>query len=84
MNTKVLVEIYVPDLDITYNVFIPASRKVANVIIDLVKGLAELSDGAYPIGNNHALMNGNTCEIYKNDLNIKDAGIKNGAKLLLV
>lgn len=84
MNTKVLVELYVPELDIKYNVFLPSSRKVSNVIIDLIKGLHELSDGAYPVNNRHALMNGDTCEIYNNSLNIKDAGIKNGTKLLLV
>ena len=84
MNTKILVEIYVPEIDIKYNVFIPASRKVSNVIIDLVKGIHELSDGAYPIKSNHALMNSDTCEIYNNTLTIKDDHILNGTKLLLV
>lgn len=84
MNTKILVEVYVAEIDIKYNVFIPACRKVSNVIMDLVKGIHELSDGAYPISNKHALMNSDTCEIYKNELNIKDSGIKNGTKLLLI
>ena len=84
MNTKVLVELYVPDMDIKYNVFIPASKKIANVIIELVKGISELSDGAYPIKNNHALMNSQTCEIYNTNLNIKESGIRNGTKLLLI
>ena len=84
MNSKILIEVYVPELDIKYNVFIPASRKIANVISDLVKGIAELSDGAYPINTNHALMNSETCEIYKNEINIKDAHILNGTKLLLI
>ena len=84
MNTKILVEVYVPNLDIKYNVFIPASRKVSNVIIDLIKGIHELSDGAYPVNSRHALMNGDTCEIYNNNVNIKESGIKNGTKLLLV
>ena len=84
MNTKVLVEIYVPAVDIKYNVFIPASRKIANVVIDLVKGVSELTEGAYPISNNHALMNSDTCEIYNSILTIKDAHILNGTKLLLI
>ncbi len=84
MNTKVLVELYVPDLDVKYNIFIPAAKKISNVIIDLTKGVHELSDGAYPISNRHALMNSDTCEIYNNNLNIKEAGIKNGTKLLLI
>ena len=84
MNTKVLVEVYVPDLDVKYNLFIPTFKKVSNVVLDLVKAVAELSDGAYPISNNHALMNSDTCEIYNNNLNIKDSNIKNGTKLLLI
>ena len=84
MNAKILVELYVPELDIKYNVFLPASRKISNVIIDLIKGINELTDGAYPINSRHALMNGDSCEIYNNNVNVKDAGIKNGTKLLLV
>ena len=84
MNSKILVELYVPDLDIKYNVFLPASRKISNIIIDLIKGINEITDGAYPVSNRHALMNGETCEIYNNNINVKEAGIKNGTKLLLV
>lgn len=84
MNTKVLVEVYVAEIDIKYNVFVPASKKISNVIIDLIKGIHELSDGAYPVNNRHALMNADTCQIYNDSLNIKEAGIKNGTKLLLL
>ena len=84
MNTKVLVEIYVPELDIKYNLFIPVSRKICNVIIDLIKAISELSDGAYPIRNNHAFMNSDTGQIYDVNLNFKDSKILNGAKLLLI
>lgn len=84
MNKKVLVEIYVPELDIKYNIFVPAARKIANVVVDLVKGVAELSEGAYPLKLNHALMNADTCEIYNTTLTFKEAHILNGTKLLLI
>ena len=84
MNTKVLVEVYVPELDIKYNIFIPAARKISNVVIDLIKGISELSDSAYPKRLNHALMNADTCEIYNNNLTIKESNILNGTKLLLI
>jgi len=84
MNTKVLIEVYVPELDIKYNLFVPVSRKIANVVIDLVKGIAELSEGAYPVKNNHALMNSDTCEIYDTLKTFKEANILNGTKLLLI
>ena len=84
MNHKVLVEVYVPELDIKYNLFIPANKKVGNVILNLIKAINELSQGAYPIGVNHALMNSETCLIYNLDLNIKEANILNGEKLILL
>ncbi len=84
MNHKVLVEVYVPELDIKYNLFLPVNKKVGNVILNLVKAINELSDGAYPISSNHALMNSETCEFYNMDLNLKDAKILNGTRLILI
>ena len=82
MNHKILVSVYVPELDIDYDIFIPANKKVGNIILNLVKGINELSQGAYPISNNHALMNSDTCEFYNTDLNLKDAKILNGTRLI--
>ena len=84
MNHKVLVKVYVPELDIKYNLFLPVNKKVGNVILNLVKAINELSDGAYPISSNHALMNSETCEFYNMDLNLKDAKILNGTRLILI
>ncbi len=84
MNHKILVSVYVPELDIDYDIFIPANKKVGNIILNLVKGINELSQGAYPISNNHALMNSDTCEFYNTDLNLKDAKILNGTRLILI
>ncbi len=84
MNRKILIEVYIPELDINYDLFVPASKKIGNVIINIVKGISELSQGAYPISNNHALMNSDTCEFYNTELNLKDAKIYNGTKLILI
>lgn len=84
MNHKVLVEVYVPEIDIKYNLFIPASKRIGNVILNLVKAINELSQGAYPVSTNHALMNSETCMIYNLDLNLKEAEILNGTKLILL
>lgn len=84
MNHKVLVEVYVPELDIKYNLFIPVNKKIGNIIINLIKAVNELSQGAYPMNYNHALMNSETCLIYNEDLNLKEANILNGEKLILI
>lgn len=84
MNNKVLVEVYVPELDIKYNIFIPANKKIGNIILNLIKAANSLSQGAYPISYNHALMNSDTCMIYNMELNLKEAEILNGTKLILL
>ena len=84
MNHKVLVEVYVPELDIRYDLFIPVNKKIGNIVINLVKAANELSQGAYPISLNHGLMNSDTCEFYNSDLNLKEAKILNGMKLILI
>lgn len=84
MNHKVLVEVYIPELDIKYDLFIPVNKKIGNIIINLVKAANELSQGAYPISANHALMNSDTCEFYNTDLNLKEAKVLNGMKLILI
>ena len=84
MNNKVLVEVYVPELDVKYNIFIPANKKIGNIILNLIKAANSLSQGAYPISENHALMNSDTCMIYNMDLNLKEAEILNGTKLILL
>ena len=84
MNTKVLVEVYVPELDVKYDLFIPASKKVGNIILLLFKSINELSEGAYPISINHALMNSDTSRVYEMHLNLKEADILNGTKLILI
>ncbi len=84
MNRKILIEVYIPELDISYDLFIPASKKIGNIILNIVKGASELTQGAYPISNNHALMNSDTCEFYNPDLNLKEAKIFNGTKLILI
>ena len=84
MNKKILIEVYIPELDVSYDLFIPANKKIGNIIINLVKGANELTQGAYPISINHALMNSETCEFYNTDLNLKDAKILNGSKLILI
>lgn len=84
MDHKVLINVYIPELDVKYDLFIPVNKKVCNTILLIVKAVNELSDGAYPITQNHALMNSETCQIYELDKNLKESDIKNGTKLVLV
>lgn len=84
MDNKVLVQIYVPELDIKYDLFLPINKKIGNVIINLVKAINELTENAYPLKFNHSLINSETCLFYDENITIKESDILNGTKLILM
>lgn len=83
MKDKILVELVVPDIGETYDLYIPVQRKVGNVISLLCKAISELTNGVYLISNKVALYNANTGEAYAMDVTIYDTDIRNGARLIL-
>ncbi len=83
MENKVLVNLIVPSLEASYNVYLPISKRVGNVIFLLVKAINELGI-SYEFDNSLGLFNRNTGEMYNpNDL-IFEANIRNGAEIVLL
>lgn len=83
MKDKILVELVVPDIGETYDLYIPIQRKVGNVIGLLCKAISELTNGVYVVSNKIALYNAITGESYAMDTTIFDTDIRNGTKLVL-
>jgi len=83
MKNKILVKLSVPELDETYDVYIPISKKIGNVIILLDKALVELSDGIYISNPNRSLYDSNGNQYNYNQL-VLNSGIKNGMKVILM
>ena len=81
---KVLVNLYVPVLEVEYDIWLPLNKKIANVITLLVKAINEFSGGYYNPVKMPYLYDKLTGEVYDVNLNIKDANIKNGAKIILI
>ena len=46
-DNKILIKLIVPELDKTYDLFIPISKKVGNIIKLVNKGLEELNNDVY-------------------------------------
>jgi len=84
MNNKVIVKIIVPKLEMTYDVFIPISKKVSTILYLLTKSVNELTSGDYVINEYINLYNKDTKEVYELDKIIKDTNIRNGTELILL
>lgn len=82
MNNKILVEVNVPVLEHKYNCFIPVGKTVSQVSELLVKGIFELSGGAYD--NKFPVLYDSLGKEIKSDCLVKDSGISNGSKIIII
>lgn len=83
MKNKVLVQLVVPDIEESYDIYIPINRKIGNVIALLSKAISELTNGTYSINKKTQLYNAETGENYLIDTIVLDTNIRNGTKLIL-
>ncbi len=75
---KILINLYIPSLDENYNLFIPINKKVGtikNTIISTTKNLVE---------GNYKLVLLESGAIVDDNVYVKNSGIVNGSRLILI
>lgn len=83
MENKVLVNLIVPSLETSYNVYLPISKRIGNIIFLLVKAINELGI-TYNFDNSMGLFNRNTGEMYDPNSLIYETNIRNGSEIVLL
>lgn len=84
MNSKVLVELIVPVLEESYDIFIPVNHKVGDVVHVLSKVVSNMSTGYFVMSKKNCLYSGDTGDMYLFDQLIIDTDIRNGSKIILM
>lgn len=84
MENKVLVKIYVPMLDESYDIFLPVNDYVWKINKYIVKLISDLSSGVLPINKNYIIANIDTGTIYDNNTIVINTDIRNSTKLILL
>ncbi len=84
MENKVLVILNIPEIDESYDIMIPISRKVGNIIELISKFLNEEADGQYKIDINKNLYNKESGQRYSNNQLVVETDIRNGTRLVLI
>lgn len=80
---KFLVKVYVPLLDSNYDVWIPNSKRVKDIVYYISAMLKNLTDGDFEI-KNYDLINRFNGNIYDYDLIINETDIKNSTELIIM
>jgi len=84
MNNKILIELYIPVINKSYNIFIPPGKTVKTVTELLKKSLNDLVNVPSDFIASLVLCDGFTGSIINPKLNVKEAGLKNGSRVLLI
>ena len=81
---KVLVEVKVPTIGETYDVFIPLDLQLGQVIELVGKLVEKLSDGNFKYSRTTVMCSRNTGNIYDINVVVDELDIKNGSQLILI
>ncbi len=81
---KVLVNIYVPILNNSYDMYIPVQIQLAEVIGQIQKAVVELSEGQFYADKSNALCRRESGEILNINKSAIELDIRAGSKLMLI
>ena len=81
---KVLIDLYVPAINKKYDIWIPITRKVGEVINLIIQGINSLNKVNLDIEKKVYLYNRLTAERYNNSMRIIDTDIRNATDLILM
>lgn len=84
MNNKVLVRLFIPELDYIFDLFIPVNEVVWKVKKLIAKSVSDLTGGALNYNSDYTLINKLTSEIYDNNAIIINTDIRNATELIML
>ena len=82
MNS-LLIEVYVPSIGGTFDVSIPSSARVFELLPLIIVAVSRIAEGLF-VSKNMALCDGSTGTIFRNNMTVEDMQLKNGSRILLI
>ena len=84
MKNKVLIKLWIPELDVDYDVFIPVNEVMWKVKILLLKSVEDILKISINNNIDYYLVNKDTCKIYDSNEIVLNTDIRNGSEILLI
>ena len=84
MKNKVLVKLIVPELDSSFDIFIPVNEIMWKVKKLIVKSIYDITCGAIDVQKEYAFINKETSQVYDNNIVIIDTDIRNATELIML
>lgn len=84
MKNKVLIKLIIPELNTSYDLFIPVNEIIWKVNKLILKAISDLTNGSINAQGEYLLLNKDTGRIYHNNDIIINTEIRNGTELVLL
>ena len=81
---KVLIEVFVPVMERSFDIFVPLTSPMHEVLELIKKALREMSDGRFLTDDNTTLCYRENGTIININLSVLELEIRNGTKLMLI
>ena len=84
MKNKVLIKIYVPELDFGTDLFLPVNEVLWKIKIMIIQAISDMTGGALDKKKKYMMINKDTSEIYKQNSILIDTDIRNATEIILL
>lgn len=82
---KYLITVIVPIVELEYDVYIPNNKKIGTIKTLILESLSELSNNSFNKKISEVRMiDRDTGNEFENNMYVKDSGIKNGSKIIII
>ncbi len=83
-KNKILIELEIPLIEKSYDLFIPINKKVGTVKSLIEEALVEITEHSYIIKPESNFYSKDTGEIYDVNKTIRDTNLQNGSRIILL
>jgi len=84
MKNKILIKLIVPELDLSYDVFVPVNELIWKVKKLFIKSISDISTIPLDINSEYLLINMSNSKVYNNNDIVINTDIRNGCELILI
>lgn len=81
---KILVEVYVPALGASWDMFIPEQLRLYEVLEMMKKAVSDLSEGRFQADDSTVICHRESGKIININLSVGELGLRNASKLMLI
>ena len=84
MKNKVLVKVYVPELDFSTDLFLPVNEVLWKIKLMVIRSISDMTNGALDKNKYYSMINPDTSMVYDINSILIDTDIRNATELILI